>query len=63
MRKKEQTPRDELVYLRECRTNLETKLSLINEPLLVDALSYELLAIEARIRFLIARTKEEIGVK
>ena len=63
VKKKELTPHDELVQLRQRRSNVETKLALINEPLLVDALTYELLGIETRIRFLIASEKKEIGVK
>ena len=42
--------------------NLETKLALTNEPLLVDALSYELLGLRARMNFLIARAKQEQAV-
>ncbi|MBQ8600322.1 MAG: hypothetical protein IJ407_02940 [Clostridia bacterium] len=63
MKKKPITPREELVLLRERMENLETKLSLINEPLLVDALAYELLGVQSRMRFLIAREKEEYAMK
>ena len=59
MKKKTVTRRDELIDLRERMRNIETKLSLINEPLLVDALSYELLALQARMNFLISSAKEE----
>ena len=57
MKKQAYTYRDELVELRERMANLETKLSLINEPLLVDALSYELLGLRARLNFLISTAK------
>ena len=60
MKRKEQTPREEMVLLREKIKNLEAKLSLINEPLLVDALAYELLGVRARMSFLIAREKEQL---
>ena len=57
MKKNPPSYRDEMVDLRERMANLETKLSLINEPLLVDALSYELLGLRARLNFLISRAK------
>ena len=63
MKKKPMTPQEELVQLRNRMENLETKLSLINEPLLVDALSYELLGVRARMRFLIAKEKEQYAMK
>ncbi|MBQ6823784.1 MAG: hypothetical protein IJP27_03955 [Clostridia bacterium] len=58
---KKQVPayRDELLSLRRRIENTETKLALINEPLLVDALSYELLSLRARMNFLFASAKEE----
>lgn len=59
MKKQRPTYRDEMVALRQRINNLETKLSLINEPLLVDALSYELLGLQARMNFLIATAKKE----
>ncbi len=58
MKKKNQTPREELVDLRRRMENLETKLALINEPMLVDALAYELLALKSRMNFLISDTKK-----
>lgn len=58
MKKKMQTTREELVDLRRRMENLETKLAMINEPMLMDALAYELLALQARINFLIADTKK-----
>ena len=58
MKKKQQTPREELVDLCRRMKNLETKLALINEPMLVDALAYELLALKSRINFLISDTKK-----
>lgn len=63
MKKQVYTYRDEMVSLRLRMENLETKLSLINEPLLVDALSYELLGLQARLNFLIATAKEEEAIK
>ncbi len=59
MKKQGYTDRDEMVSLRERMKNIETKLSLINEPLLVDALSYELLGLQSRLNFLIAAAKEK----
>ncbi len=59
MKKQTVSYRDELVDLRQRMANLETKLSLINEPLLVDALSYELLGLKSRLNFLIATAKAE----
>lgn len=58
MKKKQQTPREELVDLRRRMENLETKLALINEPMLVDALAYELLALKSRMNFLISDNKK-----
>ncbi len=58
MKRQVYTYRDEMVELRNRMQNIETKLSLINEPLLVDALSYELLGLQARLNFLIASAKE-----
>ena len=59
MKKQVFTYHDEMVNLRERMRNIETKLSLINEPMLVDALSYELLGLQARLNFLIFSAKEE----
>lgn len=59
MKKHTPTYREELLSLRQRMENLETKLALINEPMLVDALSYELLGLQARLNFLIATAKEE----
>lgn len=58
MKHKLQTPQEELVDLRRRMENLETKLAMINEPMLMDALAYELLALKSRINFLIADTKK-----
>ncbi len=63
MKKQTMTYRDEMIDLRQRMENLETKLSLINEPMLVDALSYELLGLRARMNFLIATAKEDQGNK
>ncbi len=57
MKKKLQTPREELVDLRRRMENLETKLAMISEPMLMDALAYELLALKSRMNFLISDTK------
>lgn len=57
MKKKVYSYREEMVELRERMANIETKLSLINEPLLVDALSYELLGLRSRLNFLISTAK------
>ena len=59
MKKNTVTYRDEMMGLRLRIENLETKLALTNEPLLVDALSYELLGLRSRLNFLIARAKQE----
>lgn len=58
MKKKQQTPRDELIDLRIRMENLETKLAMINEPMLMDALAYELLALKSRMNFLISDAKK-----
>ncbi len=58
MKKKPQTPREELIDLRRRMENLETKLAMINEPMLMDALAYELLALKSRMNFLISDTKK-----
>ncbi len=58
MKKKLQTPREELIDLRRRMENLETKLAMINEPMLMDALAYELLALKSRMNFLISDTKK-----
>ena len=57
MKKRNPTPREEMVALRNRMENLETKLKLTNEPMLVDALAYELLALKSRMNFLIADAK------
>lgn len=62
MKKQPPTHREEMLLLRHRMENIETKLSLINEPLLVDALSYELLGLRARMNFLIASAKEEAKI-
>lgn len=59
MKKRVFTYQDEMINLRERMRNIETKLSLINEPMLVDALSYELLGLQARLNFLIFTAKED----
>lgn len=51
------TVQEELAELKQRISNLETKLALINEPLLADALSYELLGLQMRMRYLINRAK------
>ncbi len=58
MKKKQQTPRDELIDLRRRMENLETKLAIIDEPMLMDALAYELLALKSRMNFLISDAKK-----
>ena len=62
MKKNTVTYRDEMMGLRRRIENLETQLALTHEPLLVDALSYELLGLRARMNFLIARAKQEQAV-
>ncbi len=57
MKKKLYSVRDELADLKQRISNLETKLALINEPLLADALSYELLGLQMRLRYLISTAK------
>ncbi|MBR2013750.1 MAG: hypothetical protein IJ995_06005 [Clostridia bacterium] len=58
MKKKHQTPREELLDLRIRMENLETKLAMIDEPMLMDALAYELLALKSRMNFLISDAKK-----
>lgn len=59
MKKTKPTYREEMLILRHRIDNLETKLSLTDEPLLIDALAYELLGLRARMNFLIARARKE----
>ena len=60
MKKRNLSAREELAEIKQRISNLETKLSLINEPLLVDALSYELLGLQMRLRYLISRAKVQM---
>ena len=57
MRKKQTGMQDEMLILRNHIENVEEKLSFTNEPLLVDALSYELLGLRARMNYLFADAK------
>jgi len=50
---------EEMLVLRQRIDNLETKLALTDEPLLIDALAYELLGLRSRMNFLIARARKE----
>lgn len=50
---------DEMLILRSHIENVEEKLSFTSEPLLVDALSYELLGLRARMNFLFADAKSK----
>jgi len=61
MKKRIRTVQDELNELKQRISNLETKLALINEPLLADALSYELLGLQMRLRYLISNAKVQAG--
>ncbi len=61
MKKRTPTPQEEMMELRRRIENLETKLSLIREPLLIDALAYELLGLKARMNFLFAEAKNSAG--
>lgn len=58
MKKIKPTYRDEMVLLRDRIDNLEAKLSLTAEPLLIDAMAYELLGLRARMNFLIAAARK-----
>ena len=62
MKKRAYTPQDELAELKQRISNLETKLALINEPLLADALSYELLGLQMRLRYLISTAKVQASI-
>lgn len=53
------TPREEMLELRRRIQTVEDKLSLIYEPMLMDALAYELLGLQARMNFLIADAKRK----
>ena len=53
------TPQQELRELRQRIQAVETKLSFICEPLLMDALAYELLGLKARMNYLIADAKKK----
>ena len=58
MKKSKPTYREEMVNLRERIDNLETKISMTAEPLLIDAMAYELLGLRARMNFLIAAARK-----
>ena len=57
MKKTMPTPQQEMADLRRRIENLETKLSMIREPLLMDALAYELLGLRARMNYLFIEAK------
>lgn len=57
MKKTIPTPQQEMADLRRRIENLETKLSMIREPLLMDALAYELLGLRARMSYLFVEAK------
>jgi len=59
MKKIKTTYQEEMLVLRQRIDNLETKLALTDEPLLIDALAYELLGLRSRMNFLIARARKE----
>ncbi|MBQ7095539.1 MAG: hypothetical protein IJN80_03730 [Clostridia bacterium] len=59
MKKIKPTYQEEMLVLRQRIDNLETKLALTDEPLLIDALAYELLGLRSRMNFLIARARKE----
>lgn len=59
MKKTKPTYQEEMLVLRQRIDNLETKLALTDEPLLIDALAYELLGLRSRMNFLIARARRE----
>ncbi len=59
MKKRKPDRREEMLELRARMENIENKLAMTNEPLLLDALSYELLGVRARMNFLIACAKTE----
>lgn len=59
MKKIKPTYQEEMLVLRQRIDNLEAKLSLTDEPLLIDALAYELLGLRSRMNFLIVRAKNE----
>ena len=62
MKKKMPTAGEEMLELRRRIENLETKLSMIREPLLIDAMAYELLGLKARMNFLFAEAKNNADV-
>ena len=59
MKKRKPDYQDEMRELRRRRDNLEAKLDFTSEPFIVDALSYELLGVRARMDALFARAKAE----
>ena len=59
LRKKQPGVQDEMLLLRTHIENVEEKLSFTSEPLLVDALSYELLGLRARMNYLFADAKSK----
>ncbi len=66
LRKRKITEQEEMLALRSHIENVEEKLSFTSEPLLVDALSYELLGLRARMNYLFADAKSkslcEVGI-
>ncbi len=63
MRKKHRSGQEEMLLLRSHIENVEEKLSFTSEPLLVDALSYELLGLRARMNYLFAEAKAKTPVE
>ena len=59
VKKRKLTYQEEMVNLRERMDNLESKISLTAEPLLIDAMAYELLALQSRMNFLIATARQQ----
>ena len=52
--------KEELVYLKRQIEIVESKLSFTNEPKLVDALSFELLGLRARMGYTIEQAKQTV---
>lgn len=63
MKKQPLSYREEMALLRRRIENTETKMDLIREPLLLDALAYELLGLRARMNYLFSLAREDVKTK
>lgn len=54
---------EEMAILRRRIENTETKMDMTREPLLLDALAYELLGLRARMNYLFSLARGEVEMK